>query len=66
MKFTEAQLEQAIIDLLGKEHYPHVLGTSLVREKSEVLIKEDFTQFLNPDMLRIISRIQRLLPFLGS
>lgn len=46
MKFTEAQLEQAIIDLLGKEHYPHVLGTSLVREKSEVLIKEDFTQFL--------------------
>ena len=40
-KFTEAQLEQAIIDLLGKENYPHVLGTTINRDKSEVLIKED-------------------------
>lgn len=46
MKFTEAQLEQAIIDLLGKENYPHVLGTTINREKSEVLIKEDLESFL--------------------
>lgn len=46
MKFTEAQLEQAIIDLLGKENYPHVLGTTLKRDKSEVLIKEDLESFL--------------------
>ena len=26
MKFTEAQLEAAIIELLGAEGYPHVLG----------------------------------------
>jgi type I restriction enzyme R subunit len=26
MKFTEAQLESAIIELLGAEGYPHVLG----------------------------------------
>nr|WP_299034985.1 type I restriction endonuclease subunit R [uncultured Tenacibaculum sp.] len=46
MKFTEAQLEQAIIDLLGKENYPHVLGTTIVRDKMEVLIKEDIEEFL--------------------
>ena len=26
MKFTEAQLEQAFIELLGQEDIPHVLG----------------------------------------
>ncbi len=26
MKFTEARLEQAIIDLPGKEDYTHILG----------------------------------------
>jgi len=46
MKFTEAHLEQAIIDLLGKENYPHVIGTSLNRDKLEVLIKEDVEGFL--------------------
>ncbi|MGV6844936.1 MAG: type I restriction endonuclease subunit R [Lutibacter sp.] len=46
MKFTEAQLEQAIIELLGKENYPHVLGTTIARNKSEVLIKEDLEHFL--------------------
>lgn len=46
MKFTEAQLEQAIIDLLGKQNYPHVVGTALKRNKSEVLIKEDLVNFL--------------------
>jgi hypothetical protein len=29
MKFTEVRLEQAIIDLLGKEGYPHVLGETV-------------------------------------
>jgi len=26
MKFTEERLEQSIIELLGEEGYPHVLG----------------------------------------
>lgn len=47
MKFTEAQLEQAIIELLGKENYPHVLGTTIVRDKMEVLIREDIEKFLS-------------------
>ena len=29
MKFTEAQLESAIIELLGVEGYPHVLGEAI-------------------------------------
>ena len=47
MKFTEAQLESAIIELLGVEGYPHVLGEAIQRSsQSEVLIKEDLRAFL--------------------
>lgn len=47
MKFTEAQLEQAIIELLGEEGYPHVLGETIQRDSSEVLIKDDLRVFLS-------------------
>jgi len=46
MKFTEAQLEAAIIELLGAEGYPHVLGEAIERSPSEVLIKDDLRNFL--------------------
>ena len=46
MKFTEAQLESAIIELLGIEGYPHVLGEAIARQPQEVLIKEDLRHFL--------------------
>jgi type I restriction enzyme R subunit len=47
MKFTEAKLEQAFIELLGNEGYPHFVGSSLVRtDKSEVLIEEDLKTYL--------------------
>ena len=46
MKFTEARLETAIIELLGKQGYPHVLGETISREPGEVLIKEDLKNFL--------------------
>ncbi|MEX2580537.1 MAG: HsdR family type I site-specific deoxyribonuclease [Verrucomicrobiales bacterium] len=45
-KFTEAQLESAIIELLGAEGYPHVLGESIERQPQEVLIKADLRAFL--------------------
>jgi HsdR family type I site-specific deoxyribonuclease len=45
-KFTEAQLEAAIIELLGIEGYPHVLGEAIARQPQEVLIKEDLRHFL--------------------
>jgi len=36
MKFTEAQLEVAIIELLGVEGYPHGLGEAIERQPLEV------------------------------
>ena len=47
MGFNEARLEQAIIELLGQQGYPHVTGDSLQRgSNSEVLLKDDLRQFL--------------------
>lgn len=46
MKFTEAQLEQALIDLLAQEGYPHVLGEQIQRTPDQVIIKEDLRSFL--------------------
>ena len=47
MSFNEAKLEQAIIDLLAQQGYPHFTGDSIARaSNSEVLIKDDLRQFL--------------------
>ena len=46
-KFTEAKLEQAIIELLSKENYTHVLGETIQRDLGEVLIKDDLRAFLS-------------------
>jgi type I restriction enzyme R subunit len=46
MKFTESQLEQVIIELLGEENYPHVLGETIQRVPDDVLIKDDLRAFL--------------------
>lgn len=45
-KFTEAQLEKAFIELLGKEGIPHISGGDIIRSEEEVLIKEDLKAFL--------------------
>lgn len=46
MKFTEAKLEEAFIELLGNENYPHYLGNTITRNPDEVLIEEDLVEFL--------------------
>ncbi|KAA1157573.1 type I restriction endonuclease subunit R [Pseudoalteromonas fuliginea] len=46
MKFTEAKLEQAVVELLGEQGYPHLLGGELNRNNSDVLIKDDLRAFL--------------------
>ena len=46
MKFTEAKLEQAFIELLGIEGFPHLLGNSISRADDEVLIEEDLKTYL--------------------
>lgn len=45
-KFTESKLELAIIELLGKEGWPHVDGSTIDRPTTEVLLKDDLRQFL--------------------
>ena len=45
-KFTEAKLEEAIIQLLGDQGYPYTRGTDLEREPSDVLIRSDLREFL--------------------
>ena len=47
MKFTESQLEAAIIELLGTMGYPHVQGETIGRQPEEVLIKDDLRAFLS-------------------
>lgn len=50
MKFTEAKLEQAIIQLLASQGYPHtpggVVDSQLGRAVDEVLIESDLREFL--------------------
>jgi len=46
MKFTEAQLEEAIIELLDEQGYSHVLGEYIARGPEEVLIKYDLRENL--------------------
>jgi type I restriction enzyme R subunit len=45
-KFTESQLENVFIELLGKEGIPHVLGNTITRQQNEVLIKADIKRYL--------------------
>lgn len=45
-KFTEAQLENVFIELLGQEGILHVLGNTIARQQNEVLIKADIKNFL--------------------
>lgn len=45
-KFTEAKLEEAFIELLGNENFPHYLGNTIIRNPDEVLIEDDLIAFL--------------------
>ena len=45
-KFTEAKLEQAIIELLERQDYPYTHGSDLERSPSDVLIRSDLREFL--------------------
>ena len=45
-KFTEAKLEEAIIQLLADQDYPHVCGMDIERDSGDVLIRSDLRSFL--------------------
>ena len=69
-KFTEAKLEEAFIELLGNEGYPHHLGNTISRKEDEVIIEADLRTFLQKqyrnkgitdvEIQTIIHQIQRL------
>ncbi len=40
MKFTEAQLEQAIISPLGEQGYPYAVGSSIIRTEEKCLFQK--------------------------
>lgn len=46
MKFTEAKLEQAIIQLLGGQGFRHLPGGELERAPEQVLIRDDLARYL--------------------
>jgi type I restriction enzyme R subunit len=46
MKFTEEKLEQAFINHLEDEKYVYLTGRDILRDESEVLIKEDLRAYL--------------------
>jgi type I restriction enzyme R subunit len=47
MKFTEEQLENAIIELLEQEGIPHIPGEQVSIPVDEVLIEEDLREYLS-------------------
>ena len=50
--FDEAQLEQSIIDLFGQEDYQYTPGGNIVREQSDVLLRDDLMDFLKAQYKR--------------
>ena len=46
MKFTEEKLENAFVELLGIEGYPHFLGNAISRLPDDVLIDQDLVDYL--------------------
>lgn len=72
MRFTEDQLERAVVELLGEQGYPNVPGVTLVRTPPDVLIEKDLHEFLlrrySPDEMSSIEidRVIRSLSVLPA
>ncbi len=69
MKFTEAALEEAIIELILKQDISHVPGGNINREPTNVLIKDDLKQFMQAqyaDDAIINSEIESIIRMLES
>ncbi len=45
-KFTEDQLEQAIIQLFVEQGYVHILGENIHRQYEDILLLDDLRSFL--------------------
>jgi type I restriction enzyme R subunit len=62
MKFTEAQLENAFIELLATEGVHHKKGNEIIRTEDDVLIKDDLKGFLKKQYKDLsISEIESII-----
>ena len=67
-KFTEAELEKAIITLFEEQGYTHVRGEKIHRKYDEILLKDDLRLYLSnrysdltdSEVLRIIGRLENI------
>ena len=67
-KFTEAQLEEAIIELFQEQGYDYINGDKLHRKFDEVFLEDDMKSFLSrryPDITKtelekIINKIKHV------
>jgi type I restriction enzyme R subunit len=67
-KFTEAELETAIITLFEEQNYTHVHGDNLHRKFEDILLEDDLRNFLSnryndlttAETEKIISRLQNI------
>lgn len=71
MKFDEEALENAIIELMEEEHYAHLHGASLTRDKRDILLEPDLRSYLTQryaDMstVEMDSLIHRLKTYEGN
>jgi len=72
-KFTEQELEDAMIELLEKEGYAHIQGESLHRRFDEVLLEDDINTYLQSkysnekltanEITKIINNIKLVSPY---
>lgn len=64
MKFTEEQLECAILELFSEVDIPHVCGSDIERDLGEVLLKSDLHAFLAKQYAKdnlTLSEINRII-----
>ena len=45
-KFTEAELEKAIISLFKEQDYTHIVGKNIHRQYDDILLLDDLRAFL--------------------
>ena len=60
--FTEAALEQSIINLLENQGYKHVLGETIERDPHDILLKDDLRAYCSLATPRTASPRLKLRP----
>lgn len=68
-KFTEEQLENAIIELFEQQGYTHVLGDTIHRQFSDVLLYDDLNAYLHlnyADDVLTDNEIAKVISFLDN